>query len=185
MNAAFQAAYAIGLLLFGALIDRVGSRIGYAISIAAWSLAAVAHAAASSVGGFMTARVALGLGEGGNFPRPSNRSRYGSPRANALSPLRIFNSGSNVGAIIAPAMIPCWPSRGAGSRRSLLRASRASSGCCCGCRFTTSRKGEEASSARAGAHSERPAGKDTAGKVPMGWMLLRYRQRGLSSSPSS
>jgi len=106
VNAAFQAAYAIGLLLFGALIDRVGSRIGYAISIAAWSLAAVAHAAASSVGGFMTARVALGLGEGGNFPSAIKSVAQWFPKRERAFATALFNSGSNVGAIIAPAVIP-------------------------------------------------------------------------------
>ena len=66
VNAAFQAAYAVGLLGFGAFIDRFGSRIGYAMSTTVWSAAAVAHAAVGSIGGFARARVALGLGEGGN-----------------------------------------------------------------------------------------------------------------------
>jgi len=51
VNSAFQAAYAVGLLLFGVFIDRYGSRIGYAISIVAWSVAAIAHAAVGSVAG--------------------------------------------------------------------------------------------------------------------------------------
>src|SRR6187551_3706114 len=68
VNAAFQASYAVGLLLFGGFVDRFGTKIGYAVSIAAWSLAAVCHAFAGSVAGFFRARVALGLGEGGNFP---------------------------------------------------------------------------------------------------------------------
>src|SRR6188768_3184454 len=68
VNAAFQAAYAVGLLGFGACIDRYGTRVGYAISIAAWSLAAMGHSLVGSVSGFFAARVALGLGEGGNFP---------------------------------------------------------------------------------------------------------------------
>src|SRR5262245_22202433 len=56
VNAAFQGAYAVGLLLFGALIDRVGTKVGYAISIAAWSLAAMSHAFAGTVAGFTNAR---------------------------------------------------------------------------------------------------------------------------------
>src|SRR5690242_9485735 len=68
INAAFQASYAVGLLLFGAFIDRVGTKLGYAASIALWSLAAVGHALVRGVGGFVGARVALGFGEGGNFP---------------------------------------------------------------------------------------------------------------------
>ena len=68
MNAVFQASYAIGLLLFGPFIDRFGTKIGYATSIAAWSLAAAGHALVGNIGGFFVARGALGLGEGGNFP---------------------------------------------------------------------------------------------------------------------
>jgi ACS family hexuronate transporter-like MFS transporter len=106
VNAAFQAAYAIGLLGFGVLIDRVGTRIGYAISIAAWSLAAIAHSAAGSVGGFTAARVALGLGEGGNYPSAIKAVALWFPKRERAFATALFNSGSNVGAILAPAMIP-------------------------------------------------------------------------------
>jgi ACS family hexuronate transporter-like MFS transporter len=106
VNAAFQAAYAIGLLGFGALIDRVGTRIGYAISIAAWSLAAIAHSAAGSVGGFAAARVALGLGEGGNYPSAIKAVALWFPKRERAFATALFNSGSNVGAILAPALIP-------------------------------------------------------------------------------
>ncbi len=68
VNSAFQAAYAVSILLFGAFVDRYGTKIGYGVSLLAWSLAAVGHAAVSSISGFFFARVALGLGEGGNFP---------------------------------------------------------------------------------------------------------------------
>src|SRR3954470_13353918 len=66
VNAAFQASYAIGLLAFGAFVDRAGTKVGYAVSIVLWSLAAVGHALVRGVGGFFGARVALGFGEGGN-----------------------------------------------------------------------------------------------------------------------
>ena len=68
INGAFQGAYAIGALLFGYLVDRLGSKIGYALSITGWSLAAIGHALVSSVGGFTIARVFLGVSEAGNFP---------------------------------------------------------------------------------------------------------------------
>src|SRR5437667_117771 len=68
VNSAFQGAYAVGLLLFGWFVDRYGTKIGYAVSIVAWSLSAMAHALVGSIGGFFTARVALGVSEGGNFP---------------------------------------------------------------------------------------------------------------------
>jgi ACS family hexuronate transporter-like MFS transporter len=106
VNAAFQAAYAIGLLGFGAFIDRFGTRVGYALSIAAWSLAAIGHSLVGSVGGFFAARVALGLGEGGNFPSAIKAVAQWFPKKERALATAIFNSGSNVGAIIAPAIIP-------------------------------------------------------------------------------
>jgi ACS family hexuronate transporter-like MFS transporter len=106
VNAAFQAAYAVGLLLFGAFIDRVGTKIGYAVSIAAWSLSAIGHAFVGSVRGFLTARVALGLSEGGNFPSAVKAVALWFPRKERALATALFNSGANVGAVAAPAMIP-------------------------------------------------------------------------------
>src|SRR5450755_2869939 len=111
VNAAFQAAYAVGLLGFGAFVDAFGSRLGYAVSIAAWSLAAIAHAAVGSVGGFTLARVALGLGEGGNFPSSINAVALWFPKRERAFATAVFNTGSNVGAIIAPAVVPLIASR--------------------------------------------------------------------------
>ena len=106
VNSAFQAAYAVGLLLFGAFIDRFGSRIGYAVSIAAWSLAAIGHSAVGSISGFMMARVALGLGEGGNFPSSIKAVALWFPKRERALATALFNGGANVGAIIAPAVVP-------------------------------------------------------------------------------
>jgi ACS family hexuronate transporter-like MFS transporter len=106
INAAFQAAYAIGLLGFGALIDRIGTKLGYAISITAWSLAAMSHALVGSVNGFFGARFALGLGEGGNFPSAIKAVALWFPPRERAYATALFNSGSNVGAIIAPAIVP-------------------------------------------------------------------------------
>src|SRR5450432_1069805 len=106
VNAAFQAAYALGLLGFGAFIDRFGTRVGYALSIAAWSLAAIGHSLVGSVSGFFTARVLLGLGEGGNFPSAIKAVAQWFPKKERALATAIFNSGANVGAIIAPAIIP-------------------------------------------------------------------------------
>ena len=106
VNAAFQFAYAIGLLGFGALIDKIGTKIGYTISIAAWSMAAIGHAAVGSVTGFATARVALGLGEGGNFPSAIKAVALWFPRKERAFATALFNSGANVGAIVAPAVVP-------------------------------------------------------------------------------
>jgi ACS family hexuronate transporter-like MFS transporter len=106
VNAAFQGAYAVGLLGFGYLVDRFGTKVGYAVSIAAWSLAAIGHAAVGSVTGFMRARVALGLGEGGNFPSAIKAVALWFPRKERAYATALFNSGTNVGAIVAPAIIP-------------------------------------------------------------------------------
>ncbi|HKP58502.1 MAG TPA: MFS transporter [Polyangiales bacterium] len=106
VNAAFQAAYAVGLLVFGKFIDRFGTKLGYGVSIAAWSLAAMFHAAVSSVAGFTAARLALGLGEGGNFPSAIKAVAVWFPRRERAFATALFNSGANVGAIIAPATIP-------------------------------------------------------------------------------
>jgi MFS transporter, ACS family, hexuronate transporter len=106
INAAFQAAYAVGLLGFGAFIDRFGTRVGYALSIAVWSLAAIGHSLVGSVSGFFTARVALGLGEGGNFPSAIKAVAQWFPKKERALATAIFNSGANVGAIVAPAIVP-------------------------------------------------------------------------------
>ena len=102
----FQAAYAIGLLCIGAIIDRLGTRVGYAIAISVWSLAAMSHSLAASVVGFMLARFVLGLGEAGNFPAAIKTVAEWFPRRERALATGIFNSGSNVGAIIAPLMVP-------------------------------------------------------------------------------
>jgi ACS family hexuronate transporter-like MFS transporter len=105
-NAAFQGAYAVGLLLFGAFVDRFGTKIGYAISIAAWSVAAIGHAFVGTVSGFVRARVALGLGEGGNFPAAIKAVADWFPKKERALATVLFNSGANVGAILAPAVVP-------------------------------------------------------------------------------
>jgi MFS transporter, ACS family, hexuronate transporter len=106
VNGAFQAAYAVSMLVFGWFIDKYGTKIGYAVSIAAWSVAAMGHALVSTVGGFFGARVALGLGEGGNFPSAIKAVALWFPKKERALATSIFNSGTNVGAIIAPAVVP-------------------------------------------------------------------------------
>jgi MFS transporter, ACS family, hexuronate transporter len=106
VNSAFQGAYAVGMLLFGWFIDRYGTKIGYAASIAFWSLAAMAHSLVASVGGFFAARMFLGVSEGGNFPSAIKAVALWFPRRERALATAIFNSGTNVGAIIAPALVP-------------------------------------------------------------------------------
>lgn len=104
--AAFQVAYAAGLLLAGRLVDRLGSRLGYTIIMGTWSLAAMSHAFASSALGFGIARFFLGLGEAGNFPAAIKTVADWFPRKERSLATGIFNSGANLGAMLAPAMVP-------------------------------------------------------------------------------
>jgi ACS family hexuronate transporter-like MFS transporter len=106
VNSAFQGAYAAGLLFFGWFVDRYGTKIGYAVSIVAWSVSAMAHSLVGSVNGFFAARTALGVSEGGNFPSAIKAVALWFPKRERAFATAIFNSGANVGAIIAPACIP-------------------------------------------------------------------------------
>jgi ACS family hexuronate transporter-like MFS transporter len=106
VNSAFQGAYGLGLLGFGWFVDRFGTKVGYAVSIIAWSIAAGCHALVGSVSGFVVARVALGLGEGGNFPSAIKATALWFPKRERAFATSIFNAGTNVGAILAPWLVP-------------------------------------------------------------------------------
>jgi ACS family hexuronate transporter-like MFS transporter len=111
INIAFKAAYAIGLITMGALIDRIGTRAGYALSIAVWSVFGMAHALvrpAFSLLGFSVARFGLGLGESGNFPAAIKTAGEWFPRRERAFATGIFNAGANLGAILAPLLIPLF-----------------------------------------------------------------------------
>jgi ACS family hexuronate transporter-like MFS transporter len=103
---AFQIAYAIGLLATGRLIDKLGTRIGYMLVMAVWSLSAMGHALANTVLEFGIARFFLGLGESGNFPAAIKTVAEWFPKNERSLATGIFNSGANVGAILAPALVP-------------------------------------------------------------------------------
>ena len=103
---AFSAAYAIGLLLIGRIIDIVGTRSGYSTVLTGWSFAAIGHALASSALGFGIARFALGLFEAGNFPAAIKTVAEWFPKKERALATGIFNAGSNVGAVIAPLIVP-------------------------------------------------------------------------------
>lgn len=103
---AFQLSYAIGLLLVGKLIDFLGTKKGFILSIIVWSLAAMSHALARTPIGFGVARLALGIGESGNFPVAIKTISEWFPRKERALATGIFNSGSNIGAVVAPLIVP-------------------------------------------------------------------------------
>jgi len=103
---AFQAAYALGLVFFGWAVDRFGTRRGYAVSVVVWSVAAAGHALARTALGFGAARAALGAAEAGNFPSAIKAIAEWFPKKERALATGLFNSGSNFGAVIAPAVVP-------------------------------------------------------------------------------
>jgi ACS family hexuronate transporter-like MFS transporter len=103
---AFQAAYALGMIFVGRLIDRLGTRIGYAVAMVFWSLASMGHALANSLAGFMIARCALGFGEAGVFPASIKCVAEWFPKKERALATGIFNAGTNIGAIITPLVVP-------------------------------------------------------------------------------
>jgi MFS transporter, ACS family, hexuronate transporter len=109
INMAFKAAYAIGMLCMGAIIDKLGTRIGYTLSIGIWSIFGMLHAAvrpAFGLVGFCLARFGLGFGESGNFPSAIKTVGEWFPKKERALATGIFNAGSNCGAILAPLVIP-------------------------------------------------------------------------------
>ena len=126
LNSAFQVAYGAGLLFFGWFVDRFGVKVGYAVSMVGWSLAAMAHAlvrllpenasmqiggrvfglTALSVAAFGLCRVLLGLAEAGNFPAAVKGVAQWFPKRERAFATSLFNSGANVGALLAPAVVP-------------------------------------------------------------------------------
>ncbi|HEU4995646.1 MAG TPA: MFS transporter [Gemmatimonadaceae bacterium] len=102
----FSFAYGIGLLLTGRILDAVGTRIGFSVAIVTWSFAAMAHAIARSVTGFGLVRGLLGLGESANFPAAIKTVAQWFPQKERALAVGIFNAGSNVGAIVAPLVVP-------------------------------------------------------------------------------
>ena len=102
----FQLCYALGLLGAGRMIDKLGTKIGYALATTLWSIAAVAHAAAASTFGFFLARGALGVTEAGNFPAAIKTIAEWFPKKERALATGLFNSGTNIGAILAPLTVP-------------------------------------------------------------------------------
>ncbi|NLA48997.1 MAG: MFS transporter [Bacteroidales bacterium] len=103
---AFQLFYALGLVLAGRLIDKIGTKIGYAIAVTFWSIAAMGHALAKGAFGFGFWRGMLGISEGANFPAAIKTVAEWFPKKERALATGIFNSGTNVGAIVAPVAVP-------------------------------------------------------------------------------
>ncbi len=106
ITGAFQIAYAVGMLGAGYLIDLLGTRKGYSVAMSIWSLAAMAHAAATSALTFGVARAFLGLGEAANFPACIKTVAEWFPKRERAFATGLFNSGTNIGAIVAPLTVP-------------------------------------------------------------------------------
>jgi ACS family hexuronate transporter-like MFS transporter len=109
---AFQGAYAIGMVVVGRLIDRMGTRFGYALAMAVWSLASTAHGFLRSFNAFLVARFALGFGEAGVFPASLKATAEWFPKKERALATGIFNAGTNLGAILTPPAVrfitPRW-----------------------------------------------------------------------------
>jgi ACS family hexuronate transporter-like MFS transporter len=103
---AFQAAYAVGMLAVGRLVDRIGTRLGYALAMVFWSMASMGHALGGSLISFMVARSALGFGEAGVFPASIKTVAEWFPKRERALATGIFNAGTNVGAIVTPLVVP-------------------------------------------------------------------------------
>ena len=106
LTVAFQLAYAIAMFGAGRLIDKTGTKIGYALSLFLWSLAAMGHALIKTTTGFFVARAALGVTESGNFPAAIKAVAEWFPKKERALATGIFNAGTNIGAIIAPLTVP-------------------------------------------------------------------------------
>ncbi|NIJ54162.1 MFS transporter [Dyadobacter arcticus] len=103
---AFTAAYALGLLFFGWLIDKIGTKAGYSFTIVFWSIAGMLHAVARSAFGFGLARVGLGLGEAGNYPAAVKTVAEWFPRKERALATGLFNAGTSVGVVVALILVP-------------------------------------------------------------------------------
>ncbi|MCE4066341.1 MFS transporter [Chryseobacterium gleum] len=103
---AFTTTYAIGYMAMGRFIDKVGTKIGYAVSLIVWSLASIGHGLVKSTIGFIIARSTLGISEAGNFPAAIKSVAEWFPKKERALATGIFNSGATVGAILAPLLVP-------------------------------------------------------------------------------
>lgn len=103
---AFTACYALGMLFYGKLIDKIGTKLGYTISVTVWSVAAMLHAVAKSTFGFGAARALLGIGESGNYPGGVKTVGEWFPKKERSFAIGLLDSGSTIGACIGPILVP-------------------------------------------------------------------------------
>jgi ACS family hexuronate transporter-like MFS transporter len=115
----FSGAYGVGLLFAGRIIDRIGTKTGYALVLLIWSLAAASHSLVGSVTGFIVARILLGLGEAGNFPAAIKATTEWFPTEERALATGIFNSGTNVAAFVAPYIV-AWVATAYGWKAAFL-----------------------------------------------------------------
>jgi ACS family hexuronate transporter-like MFS transporter len=101
----FQIAYGVGFLIAGRIIDKLGTKTGYAVAILIWALSSMSHSLVTSVVGFCIARIFLGLGESGNFPAAIKATTEWFPTEERGKAVGLFNSGSNVSFFLAPLII--------------------------------------------------------------------------------
>jgi ACS family hexuronate transporter-like MFS transporter len=107
----FQLAYGVGFLFAGRIIDKLGTKTGYAIAIGIWALSSMSHSLVTSVFGFCVARIFLGFGESGNFPAAIKATTEWFPAQERAKAVGLFNSGSNVSFFLAPLIITFVTSR--------------------------------------------------------------------------
>src|SRR6202795_2305 len=116
---AFQAAYALGMVVVGRLIDKLGTRLGYALAMIFWSLASMGTALGSSLTSFAISRVALGLGEAAVFPASIKAVAEWFPKRERALSTGIFNAGASFGAMVTPVVVP-WINARWGWRGSFI-----------------------------------------------------------------
>jgi ACS family hexuronate transporter-like MFS transporter len=102
----FQAAYGVGYIAFGRIVDRIGARLGYALAVTLWTVGHMAHALVTSTLGFAIVRIPLALGESGAFPSSLAAVADWFPTRERALAIGLFNAGSNIGAILAPLIVP-------------------------------------------------------------------------------
>jgi MFS transporter, ACS family, hexuronate transporter len=106
INVALLMSYGLGMMFVGRFVDRVGVRVGLAITFLVWNLAAMGHAFVGTVAAFVLIRIFLGLGEAGNFPSAIKSVAEWFPKRERALATGWFNCGSNIGAVITPILVP-------------------------------------------------------------------------------